>query len=64
MAELDLSCHKYPPDHFNPYSLANKSLDCQTQSHDILFNLHKKVINVANGDKVEVIPMGRLIYLV
>ena len=40
-------------------SLTNESLDCQTQSQDILFDLHKKVIWLANGDEIEVIHMGR-----
>ena len=41
------------------FSLTNESLDCQSQSQDILFDLHKKVIELANGDEIEVIHMGR-----
>ena len=53
-----LNCYsKY---NFNQYSIKNKSLECQTQYHDILFNMHKKVIIAANGDRVEVICMSRL----
>ena len=41
------------------FSLTNESLDSQSQSQDILFDLHKKVIELANGDEIEVIHMGR-----
>ena len=51
----------YQKCNFIQYSLKNKTLDCQTKSHDILFNLHKKVINSADGNRIEVICMGRLI---
>ena len=48
-------------DNFQLHSLANESLDCQNQTFEVLFNLHKKVNNIADGEKVEVINMGRLL---
>jgi len=51
--------------HYNPVmdewvSLTNESVDSgQDSGQDILFDLHKKVIELANGDEIEVIHMGR-----
>ena len=45
------------------FSLTNESLDSQSQSQDILFDLHKKVIELKNLDEIEVIHMGRYVGL-